>query len=172
MAEEKKNPKKSGEYLQDKAKPSKNGALVKSEETQPGKEKEEKPQQDRLIDKPISEMPPEVLQSLRSFSTLISGTTTSSGPLTHPLFDKFTDAHIDKYLDYIQRDDDHEYDLKRTNRWFYLGYALLAMCVFIAGVVYLLPRDKDLLIQLIQIIVLIAGGIGAGYGIKSHRRDE
>jgi len=44
----------------------------------------------------------------------------------------------------------------------------MALGMFVAGVVYLLPRDKDLLIQLIQIIVLIAGGIGAGIGIKSR----
>ncbi len=36
------------------------------------------------------------------------------------LFEKFTEKHIDKYLDYIQRDDDHEYELRKTNRLYYL----------------------------------------------------
>jgi len=167
MVEEKKKSKRDEETKQEEAKPHKKNALVKSEVAVSEKAKEKEAEQEIPLDKAIKEMPPAVRQTLQSFFALVSRTT-SSDPRHISLFEKFTDEHIDKYLDYIQRDDDQEYDLKRTNRWFYLGYALMALGMFVAGVVYLLPRDKDLLIQLIQIIVLIAGGIGAGIGIKSR----
>jgi hypothetical protein len=113
----------------------------------------------------IEKMPPEMRQSFHAFLGMFSRV---SGPRVNPLFEKFTDAHIDKYLDYVQRDDDHEYELRKTDRKYYLVYAILALVAFFGGVVYLLPRDKDLLIQLIIIIVAISGGIGAGYGLSKR----
>jgi len=93
-----------------------------------------------------------------------------SGPF-NPLLSKFKDEHIKQYLDGAQIESNHDYELKKSNRWFYMAYAIIVVLVFIAGVVYLLPDNKDLLIQLIVIIVAIAGGIGGGYGL-SKRRSE
>jgi len=93
-----------------------------------------------------------------------------SGPY-NPLLEKFNEAHIDKYLDYMQRDDDNEYQIKKSNRWFSLVYFILILIILTIGIVYLLPRDKDLLIFIIQVIIILAGGIGAGYGLKSRERD-
>ncbi|MFZ5911698.1 MAG: hypothetical protein ACOYYU_16930 [Chloroflexota bacterium] len=157
--------------------------MTDSEEDQPKQEKEEKslakseqvspekvPTKDESevgeIVSEIEQMPPEVVRSFRSFMAMF---TQSSGPRSHPLFEKFTEAHIDKYLDYVQRDDDHAYEYKKTNRWFYLAYAVMAIAAFMAGVVYLLPIDKDLLVQLIVILVTLAGGVGAGYGLSKKK---
>lgn len=142
-----------------------NKALAKSEEASLEKSSTPEGIVEDLISE-IEEMPAEVVQQFRTFLAMFSRS--SSGPRPHPLFEKFKDEHIDKYLDYVQRDDDHEYDLKRTNRWFYLFYAVVAIAVFILAVVYLLPRDKELLQTLIQLIVVLGGGIGAGYGLSKR----
>jgi hypothetical protein len=116
----------------------------------------------------IQSMPPEIRQQVQSFMGMIQSQSHSP---KNPLFEKFTEAHIDKYLDYVQRDDDNEYNLRKTNRLFYLAYFVISLIVFGAAIVYLLPKDKDFLESVIQIIIVLAGGIGAGYGLKS-RKDE
>jgi flagellar biosynthesis GTPase FlhF len=113
----------------------------------------------------IEKMPPSIRREIRSIFASFSQT---SRPSYNPLFDKFTEAHIDKYLDYAQRDTDNDYELKKSNRFFYLIYAIIAVVVFSAGVVYLLPKDKDLLIQLIGILVIILGSAGGGYGLSKR----
>jgi hypothetical protein len=91
-----------------------------------------------------------------------------TGTRQHPLFDKFTENHIDKYLDYIQRDDDNEFKFRSSNRWFYLFYVILGIGFFSFLVIYLLPKDKSLLEEILKLIVAYAGGVGSGYGIKSY----
>lgn len=123
-----------------------------------------KPEAGEVIDQGLEEVPPEMRTVIKAWSAMFSQV---SGPF-NPLLAKFKDGHIDKYLDNMSRESDHDYELKKGNRWFYLVYAIIAVTVFIAGVVYLLPDNKDLLIQLIVIIVAIAGGIGGGYGLSKR----
>ncbi len=87
------------------------------------------------------------------------------------LFEKFTEKHIDKYLDYIQRDDDHEYELRRTNRRYYLAYFVILIITLSLAVVYLLPKDKSFLESIINFLVILAGGIGAGYGLSKRKQQ-
>lgn len=90
----------------------------------------------------------------------------------NPLLEKMTEAHVDKYLDYLQRDDDFEHKYKASNRWFYLVYVVIAVIVLGALVIFLLPKDRDLLNDIIQIIVAFAGGVGSGFGIKSWQDNR
>jgi hypothetical protein len=115
-----------------------------------------------------TEVPREIVRQVEAFGAMFQSQQVR--PYMNPLFEKFTDEHIDKYLDYIQRDDDHEHQLRKSNRWFYLGYFMIAIFALGLAVWFLLPRDKDFLESLIQIIVLIAGGIGAGYGYSEARK--
>jgi hypothetical protein len=94
--------------------------------------------------------------------------TQSVGPAPNQLISKFTAAHIDKYLDYMQRDYDHEHEMAASNRWFFAFYFVIGVIVLAVAVVYLLPRDRDFLVSIIQFLVLIGGGIGAGYGLSKR----
>ncbi len=114
----------------------------------------------------IEKAPPEVRESLRE----VFGMVRSIGPAPHPLFSKFDTSNINTYLENIRRDDEHEYKLKSTNRWFYLIYAILLLIALGLAIAYLSNKDRDLLLTLLQIFVGIAGGIGAGYGIA--KRNE
>ena len=138
--EQKKQPKRQKKSKKEEAQTPRKAMVVAKAE----KEKEE---QTALIGEAVEKMPPEVRRIFQGFAATFSSQI--SGSRSNPLFEKFTPEHIDKYLDYIQRDDDHEHELKKTNRNYYLIYALVALGAFIAGVVYLLERDRDLLIQLI-----------------------
>ena len=94
-----------------------------------------------------------------------------SGPMSppmHPLFNKFTDAHIDKFLDYSQKDDENTYSLYKSGRWFSLSYVLIGAGFLIFLIAFLANNNKELLADIIKILVIFAGGIGGGFGLKSH----
>lgn len=110
-------------------------------------------------------IPKEVQQTIMAMSS----SQQMGGTRSHPLFDKFTDDHVHKYLDYIQKDDDNEFGIRRSNRWFYLLYAILGIGLFLFLVVYLLPKDKIVFDQIIKMFVAFAGGFGGGYGLKAYR---
>lgn len=87
---------------------------------------------------------------------------TSRSRVGHPLFDKFNDEHISKYLDGIQKD--NEYELRKSNRYFYLATFIISVVALGILIAYLAPRDKDLLENIIAIMSAFLGGAGAGYG--------
>ena len=100
--------------------------------------------------------------------SMMQSTPPVGGSRSHPLFEKFTEDHVHKYLDYIQRDDDNEHNLRSSNRWFHLVYTIIGIAFFGFLIVYLLPKDKALLNDLIKLLVTFAGGVGSGYGLKSY----
>ncbi|MDX9695973.1 MAG: hypothetical protein RBT49_09300 [Bacteroidales bacterium] len=129
-----------------------------------GKKKEKKEKLDEAeVEEIISEMPPEVRRTFKMAMMQSS----SLGRFSHPIFDKFNEKHIDKFLDYTQKDDDNLYKLKSSNRWFYLLYTLLGLGFFIFLITFLLPIDREIFIEILKLTVAFAGGVGSGYGIKS-----
>ena len=112
------------------------------------------------------DMPVEVQ---RTMMAMMSSSQQSGGNRAHPLFEKFTEDHVHKYLDYIQKDDDNEFSLRSTNRWFLLMYVVLGIGLFLFLVVYLLPKDKMIFDQIVKMFVAFAGGFGGGYGLKTYK---
>ncbi|HET55671.1 MAG TPA: hypothetical protein ENN33_10705 [Ignavibacteria bacterium] len=135
-----------------------------NENTDDSTNKEKRSVQDSEINEVIEELPPE---HRKTFRALIHSSSMMNKP-THPLFDKFNENHIDKFLDYTQRDDDNLFKLKSSNRWFVLVYTLLVIAVFLFLVVFLLPTDKEMFLDLVKILVAFGGGVGSGYGLKSY----
>ncbi|MBD3384033.1 hypothetical protein GF407_03820 [candidate division KSB1 bacterium] len=113
----------------------------------------------------LDDMPPKMRRSI----TMAMMQTSTRDNIGHPLFEKFTEEHIDKFLDYTQKDDENEYKYKSSNRLFYLIYAILIIALFIFLIAFLLPHDKDLLNDIFKLIVAFLGGLGSGYGLKSRR---
>lgn len=112
------------------------------------------------------DMPKEMQQTIRMAMTSASMGTMRSG---HPLFEKFNEEHVHKFLDYTQKDDDNEFTYRSSNRLYHIGYAILGVALFIFLVVYLVPKDKILFDQIFKMLVAFAGGLGSGYGIKSYQ---
>ncbi|MFH1154369.1 MAG: hypothetical protein V1793_11180 [Pseudomonadota bacterium] len=123
------------------------------------KSKEKRPDFLNLPD----DMPQEVK---RTIQMAMMSSSSMGGPRHHPLFEKFTEEHVHKYLDYIQKDDDNEFSLRSSNRWFYLFYTTLGVCFFLFLVIYLLPNNKVFLDEILKLFVTFAGGLGSGYGLK------
>lgn len=111
-------------------------------------------------------VPNEIERQAQSILTMVQSHRSS----VNPLFDKFTESHIDKYLDYIQRDDDNEISLRKTNRWFHLVYFVGTVTAVGLAIYFILPKDKEFLQNIIQILLAFAGGFGAGYGVKSKEK--
>lgn len=117
-----------------------------------------------------SAIPAEVAEELASatpqvrqlFETFFAASYTTKRH--HPLFDKFTDQHVDKFLDVVQAEDIREHRLRATDRYFRVFYFVATVSVLLFLVWYLLPVDKALLMDLIKILIAFVGGFGVGYG--------
>lgn len=133
-------------------------------------QKKEKSTPAELLAKLPEDMPPEVKRVVSMAMTQASFPGGDSR--TYPLFDKFTEEHVHKYLDYIQRDDDFEHKLKGSNRWFHLGYTVLGVVFFGFLIVYLLPKDKALLNDILKLLIVFTGCVGSGYGLKSYMKNR
>lgn len=108
----------------------------------------------------------------KTIETAMMQFSSSGGRIGHPLFDKFNDKHIDKFLDYSQEDDNNLYKLRSTNRWFTLIYTIVGIGFLIFLIIFLLPSNKDLLVEILKLIVIFAAGVGGGYGLKSHLNKQ
>jgi hypothetical protein len=117
-----------------------------------------------IIDQ-IKAIPPRIRREVLSFMATFQS---QIGMRTNPLFEKMTEGNIDKYIDTVQKDDEHSFDLEKRDRWFRLVYFVLTLIVVGAAVVYLLPRDKEFLMKAFETLLWFGSGFGAGYGLKSH----
>jgi hypothetical protein len=94
----------------------------------------------------------------------------SSSPpaVGHPVLEKLTEDHIHKIIDYSQRDEERAYNLRSSNRWFYLVFVILGLGTFLYLIKTLLPANKDLLVDIIKMFIAFLGGLGSGYGLKTY----
>jgi len=76
---------------------------------------------------------------------------------------------IDKLLDLNEEDNKRSYSFASWGRLFHLGYVMVALSFIIFLIVYLLPNNKDILNDLLKVLVGLAGGFGLGYGYKSMK---
>lgn len=121
------------------------------------------------IKEAIEKLPPQIQREFISTieASMIRGT--SSG---HPLFDKFKDEHVTKYLDYSEEEEIRNHKLRCSNRNYTLVYSIIGIIVlvglFVFLIIYLLPANRDLLVEIFKCVVIFLGGAGGGFGLKSH----
>ena len=131
-----------------------------------GKKEKESPTPAELLAELPEGMPPEMKRVVSM--AMMQSSFPGGGSRAHPLFEKFTEEHVHKYLDYIQRDDDFEHKRRGSNRWFQLGYTIIGVAFFGFLIIYLLPKDKALLNDILKLLFTFAGGVGSGYGLRSY----
>jgi len=115
----------------------------------------------------VKDAPPKVKEAFFAWYQM-----TSKQSRIHPIFDKFESKHVDKFLDYCHKDDENQYKLISSNRWFYLIYSILFMGIFIFLTLYLLPKDKNLLTDIFKFLGGLVSGIGIGYGLRSKIKPK
>jgi hypothetical protein len=110
--------------------------------------------------------PPEVRRLFREMASF--SFTAGIQPHVHPIFDKFTAEHVTKFLDYNHDDDQNNYKLQRSGKWFNLGYVLIVVLSLIFLIIFLAKDNVILLSDIIKVLVAFAGGFGGGYGYRAH----
>lgn len=98
-----------------------------------------------------------------------------SGPVFHPIFDKFGPEHVTKFLRQTHEQDIGEQQLRKGNRWFRLIYVLVGVAVFAFLTLLLLPEQANLYLEILKGLGFFAAGGFGGYGLKAYqdsRRDS
>lgn len=93
----------------------------------------------------------------------------TSGPAHHPIFEKFESEHVTQFLSQAHETDQEERDVRRSNRWFHLGYTILGLGVFVFLTVLLLPKQSELYTEIMKTVCIFAGGVAGGYGLKAYQ---
>jgi hypothetical protein len=148
--------------------------LTEKQEETPQEENKQQEVPNEVLATPL---PPELEEALKGAPKEVRRAITQMGmfrvmgpmqPPAHPLFEKFTPQHIDKFLDYSHTDDENTYKLQSSNRIYHLGYFLLALLFLGFLVTYLAHDNAGLLSEILRIFVIFAGGFGSGFGVKSY----
>jgi hypothetical protein len=117
-----------------------------------------------IIEDMLRDAPAEVKKAV-----IQMGVFRSSGmPTIHPLFDKFKDEHISKLIEYGHKDDENDYRLRSSNRWFQLATLVILVSFLAFLIIYLATDNKELLVDILKILVVFAGGFGSGFGYKAY----
>ncbi|MCK6559852.1 hypothetical protein HUU39_00785 [candidate division KSB1 bacterium] len=119
----------------------------------------------------IAEQIPEPARKMFQMQMAMMQTVSRRAP-SHPLFEKFTPQHIDKFLDYSQKEDENKYKLQSTNRWFHLVYVTLGLGSLLALIFFLAPQNQELLTEFLKLLVVFASGVGSGYGLRSYQERK
>ncbi|MEI7989474.1 MAG: hypothetical protein WCI88_10570 [Chloroflexota bacterium] len=103
-----------------------------------------------------------------SFSAIMQMVRSEGGPAVE-FVKKLGPDHIHKIIEGSQIDDNHRFELEKSGRIWYFLYTLLILGFILLLIYFLLPNNKDLLMELIKLALTFAGGLGAGYGFKSFQ---
>lgn len=98
-----------------------------------------------------------------------------SGPVFHPIFDKFGPEHVTQFLRQTHEVDIGEQQRRKSNRWFRLTYVLVGVAVFGFLTWFLLPDQSELYLRILEYLGIFAAGGAGGYGLKAYqdsRRDS
>ena len=136
--------------------------LSKTSEDKEKNAKQEKPE--GLDPEFFEELPPEIREVVRTGISMQR----ISGPMPNPLFSKINEKHIDKILDLADKEDTNSYKDAQSTKKYNLFYFLAFIALFIFITLYLAKDNKDLFVDILKIVVSIAGGFGGGYGYKSY----
>ncbi|MBF0464568.1 MAG: hypothetical protein HQK88_00285 [Nitrospirae bacterium] len=109
-----------------------------------------------------------VVQELSSRSSMLIQGLSGFNPI-HPIIEKFTTNHVDKFLDYSRESDKEIYKLQSSNRWFHLAYAFLILIFLVFLITFLANTNKELLSDILKILLIFVGGFGSGYGFKAYK---
>ena len=92
----------------------------------------------------------------------------SSGPFPPQLLSKFNEKHIDKILDLSEKDDDRTYKDIQSSRKYTLTYVLIFTALFSFITLFLVGENTALYQEILKLLVVFAGGLGSGYGLKIY----
>lgn len=90
----------------------------------------------------------------------------SVGPVPNPLLEKLNANHITEILELSRRRGDREFENGRAGRRYRMAYIVIWIVAFFVLTFYMLPIDRDLYKQVVQLLIAVGGGFGVGYGVR------
>lgn len=95
-----------------------------------------------------------------------------SGPAPNPLHSKINESHIDKILDITAKDDENTFNDAQSSKKFGLTYFILILIFICFLIWFLIDKDQELLMSIIERGLFIICGFGGGYGYKAYRDNK
>jgi len=158
MTDETKPPVDSQEEKPDNNNPEKKDSIEKKAEEL------KKPGEESVAAEVLDDLKPDEKTFIeRSMSMVLS----QRGPM-HDLVKKITSGHIDTVLLNSDNEDKRDRKERGAERWFKLGYYLLAVIV-VGGLIIIFKNDREILSQLIIGILAFLGGLGLGFSVGRNR---
>lgn len=130
-----------------------------------GRESKHLPSEDDMIEdrQIISNLPPHIKESFMEITSMGLG-----NPFLSSFASKINEKHIDKLIDINGISDERAFKDVQQSRRFQLVYVLIGVSVFVFLTLLLVGKDTELFKEIIKLFVAFVGGIGVGFGIKSH----
>ena len=107
---------------------------------------------------------------------IVASVARRSGPVYHPIFDKFESKHVSQFLDQTHEADREERQLRREerqlrrgDRWFRLGYVLIGVGIFLFLTRFLLPDHAALYLEILKALGIFGAGAAGGYGLRAYQ---
>jgi len=91
-----------------------------------------------------------------------------SSPMQNPLMSKINEKHIDKILELAEKEENNTYTDAQSNKKYGVFYFIVILLFVVFLIVFLIDKDKALLLSIIEKAAYILGGFGGGYGLKSY----
>jgi len=91
-----------------------------------------------------------------------------SGPMQNPLMSKINEKHIDKILELAEKEENNSFSDAQSNKRYGVFYFIAILLFVIFLIIFLIDRDKALLLSILEKAAYILGGFGGGYGLKSY----
>lgn len=103
------------------------------------------------------------------FQEIVASFARSSGPVYHPIFEKFESEHVSQFLTQTHETDREERQLRRGDRWFSLGYVSIGVAIFIFLTLLLLPDHAALYLEILKALGIFGAGAAGGYGLRAYQ---
>ncbi len=91
-----------------------------------------------------------------------------SGPMQNPLMSKINEKHIDKILELAEKEETNTFKDAQSSKRYGVFYFIAILLFIVFLIIFLIDRDKTLLLSILEKAAYILGGFGGGYGLKSY----
>ncbi|RJP33342.1 MAG: hypothetical protein C4527_04640 [Candidatus Omnitrophota bacterium] len=91
-------------------------------------------------------------------------------PFSFGINEKLTEEHINKIIDYTEKDNERNYRFADSARKYHLIYTVIGVLLFVFLTWFLSTNSSAVYSDILKMMAIFAGGLGAGYGIKSAKK--
>jgi hypothetical protein len=132
--------------------------------------KNQEPEEDILpeeISEIVKKLPPEEGKTIKKSLEVMMGSFSMS-PYS-PLYKKVTGEHIDKIIEYSEKDDERSFQYAKISKTHTLIITILSMVVFIFLTIFLAKDASNIYMDILKVAFGFLGGFGVGSFFKKKQ---